>query len=98
MPKLPSLNSPLRIASNTLKEMDEMLFHTSVLLHDHPGHCDPYSEKVEAMEQEELRGFLQDREISTRALCLVLGDLCRDMQGIVGRVAADLAEMDDDND
>jgi hypothetical protein len=98
MTKLPSLNSPLRIASNTLKEMDEMLFHISVLLHDHPGHCEPFSEKVEAMEQEELLGFLQDREISTRALCLVLGDLCRDMHGTVGGVAADLSEMDDDND
>ena len=98
MTKRPSLNSPLRIASNTLKEMGDMLFHTSVLLHNHPDHCDPFSEKVEAMEQRELLGHLQDREISTRALCLVLGDLCRDIHGILERVAGDLAKMDDDND
>jgi hypothetical protein len=97
MTKQPSLNSSLQIASNNLREISEMLFHISVLLHDHPDHCDPFSEKVEAMEQEELLGLLQDREISTRALCLLLGDQCRDMQGTVEGVAADLSEMEDDN-
>jgi hypothetical protein len=79
-----------------LREVSDMLFHLAALLHDFPERFDYFSEKVEAMEQQELFHLLQDREIVMKALCVLIGDQCQSLHGDVDHVIVNLSEREED--